>query len=211
LGHWIGRAGLLLVALIVLATSVPAVASAVEFHSEVESTGLTGEGGVSQKFTTTHDGFQVSCSKVTWEGTLASKTAPAIELLPAFSECTYGIFPATIKMNGCKFRVTTTTVKEHFAVDIVCPAGAKAEISSPGTSCPTKFGGQLARVGVAILNKGSGNTKDLSLTFTIAGIAYERPACLFFGEDLHFGGTSTVKGYVDLKPGHGGPAGIWIL
>jgi len=171
---------------------------------------MTGEGGSPQNFTTTHDGFQVSCKKVTWEGTLVPKTAIEIDLLPTFSECTYGFLPATIKMNGCKFKVTLTTVKEHFVVDIVCPGGEKAEISSSGTSCPTKFGGQLARVGVAILNKGSGSSKDLSLTFTIAGIAYERPACLFFGEDLHFGGTSTVKGYVDLKPGYGAPVGMWI-
>jgi len=186
------------------------VASAAEFHSEAAPTGLTGEGGNPQVFTTTDTGIQVTCKKVTWEGTVVPKTAIEIDLLPTFSECSSGFLPATIKMNGCKFKITMSKVKEHHPVDIVCPAEAKAEISSMALLCPLRFGGQFAKVGVAITNKGSGTSRDLELKFTMAGIAYDRPGCHFFGEDLDFGGSTTVKGFVDKEGAHGAQVGIWV-
>jgi hypothetical protein len=195
----------------ILALSMTATAAAaVNFHSEVEPTGLTGEAEGLQRFFTIHDKAEITCGKLSVEGTVVPKTASEFELVPTFSECSFGGVAATVKMNGCKFKVTTTTVAgEHFQTAIVCPVGAKTEISSLAFPCPYKIGPQV-KFGATITNKGFGASRDLLIKFTMAGMSYERTCLGFMGEDLSFSASVTVKGFVDKGGVHGSQVGIWI-
>lgn len=188
-------------------------AGAAEFHSEVAPTALTGEADGLQLFTFTDSGAGLSCKKVALEGTVVPKTAIEFELGATFSECTSSGLPAAVKMNGCRFNITTAKVGEHYPVHIVCPVGVKAEISGTALPCTYRIGSQTPGKGVGLTSQGTGSTRDLTVGFTLAGIAYELAgsgSCKGMGVDLDFGGAATLRGFQDEKGVHGAQVGIWI-
>jgi hypothetical protein len=201
--------------LVVLAAAAFAAgpAPAAQFNSEAQPTILTAESEGVHRFFATVLGYDINCKKVSFVGTMPVKSVTEIRLAPTYSECTESGIPMTVAMNGCEYLITATLKGSHRPMHIVCPVGAKIEITMLFSSCKTKIGAQTpAGGGLAAVNKGAGTTRDVTFTFTVSGISYERTGSCeaLLASDMTYAGTMTLQGFTDKTGAEGPQVGIWL-
>jgi len=199
------KASLLLVAMLVAATTGSSIAQAKEkyFHSISATT-------VFETQTVTHV-FQTRAGKVTCkvakgQGANSSLTVMEITLSFWLEQCTaFGFINVPVHTSGCDWRLTsentTSGSLKPARRELVCGLGKAVEITAPG--CTTKIETQNLEGGVTLANGSSGGKKDITATYNISGIAYNE--CGTNYTDGIYTGTSTIT-----ATGSGGAAAdIW--
>jgi len=95
-------------------------------------------------------------------------------------------------------------------VHIECPEGKAIEttIDKFPEGCTLTIGAQTAGGVVDYKEEGSGSGRDLLLSWTLEGLAYERDGCEVGGK----GNNGTMSGSITLsgEDTSGNPKGIWI-
>ncbi len=119
------------------------------------------------------DGVTGDCDSSTFSGSL-SAASNTLKLSAAYAECTIaGFAGATVKMNGCAFRVNVLNVGPPYAgkVDIECAeAGQKIDIQA--AACRFKIGAQTGIESVGLANS-AGTFGEVTADLDLKGIKYE--------------------------------------
>jgi hypothetical protein len=187
--------GLALAAVLAMSAFIGSSASAAEFHSEGENTTVTGSQVNTHLLKTTAG--EITCLKVTSEGTMAPKTSGSITISEFFSECHIIFFgskiSATLNTNSCHFVLYASG-----STDIVCPAGKKITFSASG--CTVEIGAQTGKKSVSYANQ---ENKHIHISFNVSGISYN-----------HSGftcgtGSGTTGTYVGTTTASGNKGKIW--
>jgi hypothetical protein len=196
--------GLAIAAVLAMAAMSVSVASAAEFHSEVEHTILTGEQVGEDVFTV--NAGTVKCKKANYEGTQAAKTTTTQTVKPTYSECVaFGFVNTPIDTNGCEYTFHT----EGPTTDIVCPAGKSIVVTA--FNCEVKVGSQNGLKTVSFKTEGAGTSRDVKTNVELAGIAYSQTSKSFPGctagnfTNGTYKGAATVKGETTT----GVSVGVW--
>lgn len=185
----------ILIAAFALPLLAAAPALAVEFHSELETTRLTGAAPAAFNDKFTWDAGTLECENITYTGTLTGKTSKEFHAAPTYSGCT-STFGAsvTIDPNGCEFVFTTGGVKE--VRQLLCPAGKVTEVTSPG--CLTTFPAQTLENGITWTSETVSGKKRIIVDINANGIVYEEHQRLLHTCHMETGLTSngTLTGSV---------------
>jgi hypothetical protein len=129
-------------------------------------------------------GQEVTCEKITYDGTINGNTA-TLTLEPTYSSChtTFPKFPTTITMNGCDYLIHGQLTKPagtfQASTDIVCPSpgGVESTIevhiySNVGHTellCTATIKGQTGLTTITIRNT-AGTPDDVTLESNLTGI-----------------------------------------
>jgi len=188
--------GLALVAVFAMSALVAGVASAAEFHSEVETTTIKASQSNTHLFKTTAG--EVTCLSATFEGKQTTKTASSITVTPTYKECHINFFgskvSATVNMNGCDY-----TLYAAGTADITCPT-KEAEVVAAG--CTIKVAGQTGLSSVSYSNI----AKHIDINASLGGIKYSHSG---FTCGTGSGTAGTYNGTTTAE-GNGGAAKIWF-
>jgi hypothetical protein len=136
-----------------------------EFHSSVEHTTLDGSqvGSDSLLF----NAGKISCSTITYGGTLSTKASSTVELTPTYSTCNaFGFSGVTIDVNGCKFVLHSSTE----LTDISC--GAEKSIEVTASNCTLKISSQTGLTSSTYITQGRMPTRDIKAKLALTGLKY---------------------------------------
>jgi hypothetical protein len=205
--------GLVLLAVFAIGAVMASGAMANKEFKSPESTGttfLTGEAHAGNDVAS-FDAGELTCSNVTYSGSLAGTSSPSMTLSPTYTGChTVFIFTfnVTIDVNGCAyvFRIEAgANANNEGEVEIECPNGKVIEVTAPG--CTKTIPPQSGLQKVTYTNKGNVSpAREMDLTFDIAltGITYEEhnvpPGNTCENNTVHttngtYNGAATVRGY----------------
>jgi hypothetical protein len=180
-----------------LLTEANKVRHAFKFKAEAAPATLTGKNhaGPSLFFSTAG---ALECNESTYTGTLAAEEATELELAPAYAGCSLMGIPATVDVNGCKYRFTVTNIesgKREGSMDIVCPEGKTITVTAvqAGTpKCTIHIPSQNDRRPVTYTNTGAGATREITIDLNVGAIKYTHTAgtgpgaCAFGGAENGF-------------------------
>lgn len=196
--------GLALVAILAMGAVIASSASAAgeRFHSEKETTILTGENEGIHKFGLPNGSFSVECAKAEFKGTSKGEggttTNKTLTLHPTYSECNSSLGEASVDTSGCNYVFKSETAATgHLPVEIECTTGSTIKVTAPG--CTLSFGTQVNGGGLKTENKGSGTTRDsttistTTATFTKSGFG----CFVISGTEGTYEGATTLKGFLD--------------
>lgn len=140
--------GTIATAVLALSASFASIASAEKFEADSYPVELKGEAvNENPVFLVDEGKIAVECLEASVSGSL-SEAKEVIEVLPDYDECevlTYGI-PATVSMEGCKYRVNAST----YDMDLVCPEGKKVKVAA--ATCTIHIGSQNDREQIEYLD-----------------------------------------------------------
>lgn len=210
----------------VLAMSLVAAsgASAGEYHSEVESTTLSGSQIGTDVFTT--NAGTVKCNEATYTGSQTGKTSSEVTINPTYSECTaFGFAGATVEVNMCHYvynggveHLFSPTRIKAATLKIVCNTTEGKEITVVAklagvTKCTVHIPPQEGLQETTFDNEGAGSSRDIRATVNVTGIKYSQTAGTGIGackteNNLTNGtyvGEATIKGF----DSGGTQKGIW--
>lgn len=197
--------GLALVAVLAMGAVVGgASASAATFHSEKETTILTGANVGNHVFSS--GSLAVTCTGATFAGTskgtgsAGNFTASTLTLHPTYTGCSDNVFGGTdtVDTTGCNYVFSATTNGTgHLPSDIECTEGYKIKVTAPG--CTLEFGTQTTTGGVKNTNEGSGTSRDSKTVATVTATFSKNGSLCFLvsGTTGVYSGTTTLKGYED--------------
>jgi hypothetical protein len=142
----------------------------------------------------------VKCSTATLKGTSTTTNVTSQLVAPTYGTCTLGGLTAEIKVNGCEYRLTSTTTEKQANADVVCAESKKIEIIQG--SCVITVGSQEGLSAVTFANEGSGSTADVLATLNVKNVALTGgsgcPTNLVgTGNKGVLSGTQTVKAFKD--------------
>jgi hypothetical protein len=182
-------------------------ASAAEFHSEVEHTGISGSRIGTDVFTVNAGTWK--CTELTYSGTQSTGvTSSEITVIPKWGGCTaFGFIGATIDVNGCDYRFTPNA---NPYLHIVCPTKT-IEVTTP--NCIVTVGSQTVNSGVTYTNGGAGATRDVTVKLGLSGLTYTQlnkafPNCTG-GAGTFTNGTYSGEATVKGANTAGVQVGIW--
>jgi hypothetical protein len=202
--------GLALVAVLALAATMASSASATNkyFHSNADSTSLTGEQTNVHVFKTTAG--ELTCEKAHFKGSQVGKTSQEVTINTIeYINCHIIIFGSTVAMtvktNECDYRFTAQKTNgvniEAETVHLICPAGKKIQIS--GAGCTVEVGEQtLSKVSYSNV----GEMVDVNAD--VANIVYNHSG---FTCGTGSGNNGTYKGNVTVTSTDtaGNPTKTW--
>jgi hypothetical protein len=144
-----------------------------KFATEAAPTVLTGKphAGPTVFF---FDAGPVFCANVTYAGEMTETGTIERSLTPTFAGCEFGGAPAVVDVNGCQYKLTPVAKEgANFegSLDVACPEGKKITIT--GAGCTITIGSQSELKTVTYTNVGAGATRELTIDFNAAPIAYE--------------------------------------
>lgn len=144
-----------------------------KFATEAVPTVLTGKphAGPTVFF---FDAGPVFCANVTYSGEMTEAGTIELNLAPTFAGCEFGGAPAVVDVNGCQYKLTPVAKEgANFegSLDIACPEGKKITVT--GAGCTFTIGSQTGLKTVTYTNVGAGATRELTIDFNAAPIAYE--------------------------------------
>ncbi|HEX8690664.1 MAG TPA: hypothetical protein VF729_10530 [Solirubrobacterales bacterium] len=181
-----------------------------EFRSEASHTALTGTQTTSSKTTFGTLLGSVECTGTLLDGTTAATKVGEITAKPTYTGCTGSGREVTTHTNGCAYVLTGAEDGVSGIVHIECPAGKAIEttIDKFPEGCTLTIGAQVVGGVVDHKEEGVGSGRDLLLTWTLEGLAYERDGCEVGGK----GNNGTMTGSITLsgEDTSGNPKGIWI-
>jgi hypothetical protein len=184
-------------------------ASAAEFHSEVEHTGISGSRIGTDVFTVNAGTWK--CTELTYSGTQSTGvTSSEITVIPKWGGCTaFGFIGATIDVNGCDYRFTPNA---NPYLHIVCPT---KPIEVTTSTCTVTLPAQPVNSGVTYTNEGSGTTRDLKVNYSLTGLSYTQHNKVFpncpGGAGTFTNGTYTGEATIKGANTAGTQVGIWWL
>ena len=163
-----------------------------EFHSSVAHTVLDGSQAGSDSLV--FNAGKISCSTITYSGTLSSETSSTASLTPSYSGCNaFGFAGVTIDVNGCQLVVHMSTG----LTDISC--GAKPiEVTAP--NCTLTFGSQTGLASSTFLTEGTTPKRDVKVKLGLTGLSYiqtgkgETPCTSKSGSDGSYTAEATLTG-----------------
>lgn len=180
--------------------SSSALAAGETFHSEVETTILTGNNhNTNQLFAVS--GITTTCKKATFKGTMLHNTESSITLFPTYTECEDSLGNKNIVFDttGCAFVIgSETTGSGHLPLSVECTAGIKGMVKTD-PSCTLTITPQTATNGIQVTNVGAGATREMTFHIT-ASLAVDKgtqAGCFFLGNVLTYTGTGVLAGFVD--------------
>jgi hypothetical protein len=202
--------------------AVSSASATVQFHTELESTTVTASASTEQVLSFGPE-LTARCKKVSSDMTTESRTTPELKITPSYTECTGetggGLKVSThIDFNSCYYTLTAGELLEgeHAAIGQM-QLGCNKEGDSV-TITTTLFGGTQTCLhipeqaptngSVDYTNEGAGAKRDIKITSTITGIAYQRTGICGTGEfdNGSIAGVLTAAG----ENGSGAARGIWV-
>lgn len=155
-------------------------------------------------------GSPVECTTASLEGTVENAThgspQPSITVTEAtvtatYSGCQFLGGGATVRMNGCKYKLVGTAVLTSQAQVIGCTAGKQIEIIAGGGACTITIGAQAALPHVTYQHVVHANTKETDAVAhaTVSGIAYTRDGFFCPSGNASFTGTTTLRAFKDIS------------
>jgi hypothetical protein len=186
----------------VLAMSAVAASSAsAGFKAGADHVVLTTSASAMQKFAPTAGGTDVECTTLkTDKGTINSATTKTttVTVEPTYSNCETFLGAATsVATNGCHYLFHSPENSTTGTTDVVCPEG-KTIVISVGSICRYTIGSQNNLGVVHFTNVGSGQTEEVEVEPTVAGITSTRTTNDFFcpagGSTGTYTGNSTITG-----------------
>lgn len=135
---------------------------ALEYPAEISSQQEGSEGHV----LTAEAGLAVECKSATLTGEL-SEPLEEFEVSPSYGECTYSGIPATVTIEGCKYRLDANASD----VDVVCPAGKAIKVVV-GT-CEVQVGSQNNITSIEYVNN-LGPPRTVSAKSNLEAIKYNK-------------------------------------
>jgi hypothetical protein len=196
------RQALLLVAVLSGLSAIFSSPASAEFHSAAEHTVLDGTqvGSDSLVF----NAGKISCSTITYSGTLSAKTSSTASLTPSYSGCNaFGFVGVTIDVNGCQIVLHQNTE----LTDISC--GAKPiEITAP--NCTLTIGSQTGLASSTFSTEGTSPKRDIKVKLNLTGLSYTQtgkgePPCTsksfsdgVYTAEATLTGTDTSSNQIDL-------------
>jgi hypothetical protein len=157
-----------------------APASAIDFHSEISSTTLTGTQIGDDQFGFNHD--LVECEEANYFGAQAGTTATTVSVRPVWELCS-GFFQVTVDVKNCEYKLhlksqlsSTTYLGD---IQIVCPAGKEITftLSLFGTSkCTIHVPPQTHGSTIATHNEGTGSGRDVKVLIDVENLVYHETA-----------------------------------
>jgi uncharacterized protein YrzB (UPF0473 family) len=218
--------GITLVAGLALSAMAASPGAAKQFHSETEPTLLTAEQTESDLLTT--NAGEITCTKITYEGTVSAKTTTTATLQPSYSGCHLIFiytFKATIDTNGCAYVVSIEAgenPENEGEVEIECPSGKVIEVTAALESfeffnCTVTVPPQKGLKKATFTNKGAGKERHLTVSLNLTGIEYVEhgESCAFEEGSTKttangtYKGSTTIRGYADNGK-EGAQVGIWV-
>jgi hypothetical protein len=196
--------GLAVLAMLAMTAVAATAAQAVEFHSEVDNTILTGKTEAGSSSVLDAAGASISCTSGTFTGTQPTKTAGAVTLTPAYSDCTFlGITNTPIEMHGCQY--TLHSLGQFDVTGAPCNG-----ITFEAAGCKVEIKQQSLLEKVTFTNLGTGTTREVTMTPHIPGITYTSsglcPKSGTFSDGNYTSGNATVKG----ETSKGVQVGFWV-
>ncbi|HEU5106072.1 MAG TPA: hypothetical protein VFU11_09540 [Solirubrobacterales bacterium] len=193
------KCGLLLMLVLAFGVANASTAAAVQFHSEAETTKITGSQTTTAKYTSTAG--EITCEKATYTGTVVGKTVSSVRLAGTVSGCHIIIFgstiSATVSQNGCEGIAYANGEGE-----MVCPEGKNVVVTASGctiTIPPQKnMGAKYTNV-----------ENHISVSGSASGISYSHSGFTCgtgSGTNGTISGSSTAKGTNTA----GVPVRIWV-
>ncbi len=169
--------GLCLVLVLVGSVIGTSSAAAWQFHSEIAPLKVTGSiDSGADVFEL--DAGTVSCSTVSYTGTVGNLTATTWMLSPSYSGCiAFGFANTVISMNGCEYLLHAEATEGGInkgSMDIACPSGKEVTIvvSSFGTTkCTIHIPPQTGLRTLRFTNIGTGTTREITVDLNISGAA----------------------------------------
>lgn len=152
-------------------------------------------------------GNNVRCTHASYHGTAAVLNPTSITITPTYSECYLNTHTAenatAITMNGCDyvFTVGKEPALKDQTIDLVCPAGAKAEVharSGGSEICTETFGPQTVKGAVYTADTFK-TKKSITLDLTVTGIVLEKHGACALLPPFGTNGTGELKGSVTVN------------
>lgn len=155
--------GLAVMAVLALTAVSASAALAAEFHSEAETTNLTGTQTGNHVFNAA--GAKITCKKASFTGSQSGKNATEVTMGASYGECSFLFFSVNVNMNGCSYKFHSTGV-----VDVV---GASCTgITYEGAGCKVTVPAQNGLSSATFTNAGSGSTASINVSPSVTGIKY---------------------------------------
>lgn len=155
--------GLAVVAVFALTAVGASAASAAEFHSQAESTSLTGTQTGNHVFNAA--GAKITCKKASFTGTQTGKNATSVTMGATYGECSFLFFSVSVNMNGCSY-----VFHANGQTDVV--GEACKGITYEGAGCKVVVPAQTGLNSVSYANSGTGSTESINVSPNVTGIKY---------------------------------------
>lgn len=147
-------------------------------------------------------GPAVTCSTATFQSSTATgKTASEGQLTPTYTGCTAFGQAATVRMNGCEYKLSGATALTS-EVDVVgCETSKPIEVQT--AICQITVPAQNNIAGHLTYASGGGSPVDVLATATASGIEYQLHgavcghAVTLTTTDGTYNGTATIKAFED--------------
>jgi hypothetical protein len=188
-----------------------------KFEAESAPVTLTGQKDAAGEVLTTTAG-NLQCTGVAYTGTLPAKAVTEFELAPTYTGCTFAGVPATVDVNGCKYRFTVVKISgtsREGSMDVICPAEKTILITAvqAGTpKCTVHISPQAGRQSVTYTNVGAGATREITVDLGLAGIKYTHTAGVGLGA-CTFGGAENgmLSGSISITGENGSGTHVGIF
>jgi opacity protein-like surface antigen len=196
--------GLAVMAMLAMTAVAASAAQAVEFHSEIENTTITGKTEAGSNSVFDAAGASISCTSGTFTGTQALKTSTNVTVTPAYSGCTFlSVLNVPVNMNGCQYTFDANG-------EVAVTGAACTAITFEATGCKVEVKKQAGLKEVTYTNIGSGTTREVTVTPHVIGITYTSsglcPKNGTFSDGNYTSGNATVKG----ENSKGVQVGVWV-
>jgi hypothetical protein len=164
-----------------LLTETNKVRHAFKFEAEAVPATLTGKLHAGKALILTTAGG-LECNEASFTGSQAAKEVVEIELSPTYAGCTFLGMPATVDVNGCKYRFTVTKIeagKREGSMDIVCGGANEITITATMggvTKCTIHIPPQNDLRPVTYTNIGTGATREITIDVNVGALKYTHTA-----------------------------------
>lgn len=119
-----------------------------------------------------------TCKTVAMQGTL-KEASSALNLAPAYTECSWAGVAATTNMEGCTYEFTAGNTVEgseskiESTMDVKCPAGKEVKLVLNGGTCTIYIPEQTGLKSATFENTPAATPDDVDLTLALSGIKYK--------------------------------------
>jgi len=204
-----------LVALAVVAVSAVSAAGAQgavqKIHCTTKPCKITGESAAGI-LKLTPSGLTIKCT-AKYESTLTEETVTEATVKAEYTKCKAAGVAATVDMNSCDFKFTSTGEAEATAkVDINCTtAGDEITITAPALPCTVHIAPQNNLEHVVFTNEGTTEPTDITAHATVTLPVKATEAGCEGNTEGHLEDTVTLKGFKDEAGVEGAQVGLHVF
>jgi hypothetical protein len=182
-------------------SSSAAQAAPGEFHvATAQKANLTAQIIAGQKHQFQIGSVPISCSVANFESTVQGEspqiTFNQVTVTPTYSACEFLGSGATVRMNGCQYKLVGTAELTAQLQVVNCTIGKKIELISAGGLCTITVGTQEPLSHVVFVNN-SLEPKDIEAKVTVGLFVYERDGVLCPQGEGRLTGNTTVRAFID--------------